>query len=286
MMSKQELLEKLQEQSHVLSGIRVLELQANRCMNEFEKDVFHIKEDMMAFPKAPAVCEFELKLPSMKMPKPVAKKEQPAKKIKVDPKTIKLPMKLTGAATLVMFMLCGLPDLGFLLYLSILSLAVTIFLAWLYFNAEDAPAELEEFEKARAELGEVLASYETKVKTGLETYKQYEKRYASSYADYKAAKENREKEYAAIEAKLKEDRAYLAKIEVVSSENYHLVNRIIDLLNAGRAEDLKEAQNLAAEEYRHEEAMEEAKRKNEVLEKIADEEERRRKEIEKLSRGW
>lgn len=116
----------------------------------------------------------------------------------------------------------------------------------------------------------------------------YKKKLAA--AEKKIADEARElaDKKAEIEAKRKALSDELSKIDVISSSLYYDAHRILDMLELGRAETLKEAINMALEERRLEEEEEkrelEALEREQILKEQAEENRRHNEEMQRMAK--
>lgn len=130
-----------------------------------------------------------------------------------------------------------------------------------------------------------LSAYETEKENGIAAAKEFAVKYKEANTEYnRLLQECVDKKTEAMETfveKMKEVQTY----DFVPSEYYHLVRPVIKLLKSGRADDYKEALNLAIQEER--EAQAEAARRAEeaertrIMQEQAEAEERRALEAQR-----
>ncbi len=299
MMNREELAERLDAQYTVHLKVALLLREKDQYVAKAKSQIQHIKDGVVKFPKAPAVCDFELKLPSTTFLKPAKGLDPKAQK---NDAKAKIWLALTGVAGLATLVLPFATGLGILAFPGL----VITYLMYRGFakasdkvppsDADNQKTIFKEFAESKAALAEVLASYDSEVKSGLASYERYEMSYNKAYEDYLVVLKNLEEKIEENMAKLEEQKQLLEQIEIVDSNHYHLVGKMADLVRDGRADTLKEALDKAIEEdrlerneeqRRAEEAeklavmkaqAEEARRHNEQMEKTARDQERATRE--------
>lgn len=287
-MEKQEILKKLKTQQLLMREIEELhsaagEQEAFETLDKIRK----IRADIGAFPKKPAVTEIKMVVP----PDLVQLYHIE------DSQQIKNKLKIAGIGTVLCFVIGSIFSKLMLISMLLavvgcLGIFLTIRLLGKYKEAvskeENYRQETERkrapFEKALKLFRESLHGYTQEVNGGIIAYRKYLDNYKDNYLRYeKVMKEYTENRNQIID-QLEQKEAELEKIAVVPPMYYHLVSDVIANLRAGRADDYKEALNLAIEEDRLREnerqRREEESRRVAIVEQQAEEARRHNQKME------
>jgi len=136
---------------------------------------------------------------------------------------------------------------------------------------EEARQSLEKFHTA-------LACYEQEAEAGVSAAKQYGQRYREKYGEFNDILDSFEKNKNDALIKYSINQVEIESHDYISEEYYHHVSKLIAMLQSGRADNYKEALNMAIEEERQE-AIELARQEEEArrlaaMERQAEEERR------------
>lgn len=208
----------------------------------------------------------------------------------------KKTVQYAGCATAACLILFFVTNIHFLNVLSTIGILTSAFLYWQFSDIKkkfkEKKKEYEEsVEKSAKDIDafkNAMKVYEEEKARGIAMAYQYKNHYKKAYEEY----EQILNEYGG--QKIKSIDAFLEKMEEVKTYDFmpleyaHLIRPIIVLLKSGRADDYKEALNLAIQEEREEQAeaarRAEDARRTRILEEQAAEERRRTEEMARHNR--
>ena len=198
--------------------------------------------------------------------------------------------------TLVCVALYLMLNWDFLSAISSLGLMASLLFGFLFFSAKgkyfsakaDYEKALTESEKSFAEFRKTLKDYEKEKAEGIESTREFFGDYSRSFLQYKKLlREFQEKKYESLQ-KFADIITEVKSYDFIPPEYYHLVRPVMVLLKSGRAENYKDALNLALEEERQEKIAEERRqeenRRLALLEQQQIAENQRMQELERHNR--
>ncbi len=286
--SNEEIIEKLECLEKLLKEITNLnEYIETVCPQEYAQKVKNHINSIAELKGRPSVFDY---FPTF----PLDEKEVLEKQEKYKKK--KKRVQYVGGATAVCIVICFVTYAEFFYSLSSFGIIATAFLFWQFSDIK------KEYCKKKKEYEESVAKFTKEMDAFKNAMKVYEEEKATGIAmayqyknDYKKAYEEYEQilnEYG--EQKIKSMDEFLEKMEEVKTYDFmpleyaHLIRPIIVLLKSGRADDYKEALNIAIQEEREEQAeaarRAEDARRTRILEEQAAEERRRTAEIARHNR--
>ncbi len=287
-LSKTELIQKLENLQTLLDEIKSAEryLQ-NDCEKEFIKKVQPLKLDLGNLQGKPAVFD---SLPSF------IEYEEPNTELKENYKKQKKLFSKALAVTLALIVLFFIFNKALFNSLAVIGIFATIILGLIYSNAKKSYyAKKTEYEenikqqnKCLKEFYDCMEIYDVQKKSGVDFAKEYAEKYKKVFLEYSKLLEEYNKIREQYIESIEKKKIELLQYNFVSNEHYNLLYNIIHLLNTNRADDYKEALNLAINEEREiwENARKKAneqmalKRQAEAEENRLREEQRREKEKE------
>lgn len=275
-LSKTELVQQLEKLQALLDEIKSAEryLQ-NDCEKEFVKKMQPLKSNLGNLQGKPAVFD---SLPIF------IECEEPDAELKEKYENQKKLFLKVMTGTLVLIVLFFIFHKALFNTLATIGIFATVILGFIYSGAKKAYStkkieydkKTEQQNKSLKEFCDYMKSYEAQKKSGIDFAKEYAEKYKTVFLEYsKLLEEHNKIRKQSIES-LEKKKSELLQYNFVSSEHYHLLYSIIRMLNTNRADDYKEALNLAINEER--EMWERArKRANEQMEqkRQAEAEERR-----------
>lgn len=208
----------------------------------------------------------------------------------------KKTVQYVGCATAVFLVLFFVTHVDFFNLLSTIGIIATAFLFWQFSDIKKKYQEKKkEYEKSVEKSTKDITAFKNAMKTyeeerarGIDVASQYKVDYKKNYEEYEQLLN------AFKEQKIKSIDEYLEKMDEIKTYDFmpleyaHLIRSIIVLLKSGRADDYKEALNLAIQEEREEQAeaarRAEDARRTQILEEQAAEERRRTEEMARHNR--
>ncbi len=251
---------------------------------EAHKEIRAIKNDLGASPHVPSLCDT---FPTFPLDDAELKK---AEKDVEDRKKILFPLAIASAVILVIYFISHVDFLNTLAVIGIMATAVVGFLFYgqkgIYDRKKKAYDDsVAAHNQSMQAFRGALAQYEAEKARAVETAKSYAVEYRKGYSEsVRILNEcNRKRGEAVKEGMAAMDE--LEELDVLPAEYYHYVPQMITLLRSGRADDQKEALNMAIEiERQEEEAAErraEEERRTEILRQQAEEERRHNQQMER-----
>lgn len=105
-----------------------------------------------------------------------------------------------------------------------------------------------EAEKKYAPLRKALKLYDQQVKQGVAQMEKQKATYPKAFEECLQEIDAAEKRKSEVRNQISNYSKQIAEIDLIAPQRYHLVDNIIDLLESGRADNCKEALNIAVEE--------------------------------------
>ena len=277
-MENEIILEKLQNLQQLLEDNHTLRSYLDGgCARATLMELAEIRETIGTLPKAPSVTASHVQLPLPADHAAAAKAEKEKRK--------KLLM-IVGGVTALLLVIYFASNVHFFNTISVLGIFATVIVGWFYKMSNDVfktkEKELQDSQKkykdSLASFQKALSCYESEVEEGMKEYVQYQLRHYQNYPAFMDKVLGYEDKIAEAEAALEANEALLRECDVAAPEYYHLVPTIISMLKSGRADNYKEALNMAIAEERQMEneraRREEENRRIAAMERQAEEERR------------
>lgn len=198
--------------------------------------------------------------------------------------------------TLVCVLIFFLTHWGFFNTISSVGVIATIIYYFIFSQGKKTYKEKEKAyndsvkksEKSFAEFRKALSTYENEKASGIEAAQKFANKYNAAYKQYEELLDEYENSKRSAMETLVKNMQEAKTIDFVPEEYYDFVKPMISMLKSGRAENYKEALNMAIEEDRKAQAeaarrAEEARR-IQIMEEQAAAEQRRAEEMERHNR--
>ena len=193
--------------------------------------------------------------------------------------------KITGIASIVSILMIML-RVAFFYQIGGVALFLTACFGYAsYTYGNDYKEKTKKYNEAQTKFNQsftnfctALSQYDEQVQKGIEAAKEHAERYDVFYNQVKEIEAAAEKELAETKAKLYEARTRFNEICDIPDQYLHFLENIIGYLQTGRADDYKEALNLAIQEEREAElrAQQEAHNRAMLAQQLAAAEAQRR----------
>ena len=292
-MDKQEIIKKLEELDSLLTSKRLSEqFLSGVGARIYAKRHIDLRRKANALPKAPDVCTHLPVVPAdgldgfMQYEGPMNKKGK------------LLKMTLIGVVACFVlnwvFMLAGVVALSGLLSFGMTGCIVASVVLFLQKSGAKQQYEkgkkvydkaMEVYEKSLGEFRGALAVFEKQRDDALAVLVAHEMAYEEMRVEDNRIEEEYLQKYDEAETKLAELEDEIATYDFVPAQYHHLVERVLTNLKSGRADDYKEALNLAIFEQERAARMAEEARRTELAEQRADEERRHNEQMEAQQRA-
>jgi len=252
--------------------------------DEAHKEIRAIKDDLGASPFVPSLCDT---FPTFPLDDAELKK---AEKDVEDRKKILFPLAIATVVVLVIYFISHVDFLNTIAVIGVMATAVVGFLFYgqkgIYDRKKKAYDDsVAAHNQSMQAFRDALAQYEAEKARAVESAKSYAVGYRKGYSESVRILNdcNRKRAEAVKEGMAAMDE--LEELDVLPAEYYRHVPQMISLLRSGRADDQKEALNMAIEIERQEEETAarraEEERRTEILRKQAEEERRHNQEMER-----
>ena len=291
-MDKQEIIKKLEELDSLLTSKRLSEqFLSGVGARIYAKRHIDLRRKANALPKAPDACTHLPVVPADGLDSFMQYEEPMNKKGKL------LKMTLIGVVACFVlnwvFLLAGVVALSGLLSFGMTGCIVASVVLFLQKSGAKQQYEkgkkvydkaMEVYEKSLGEFRGALAVFEKQRDDALAMLVAHEMAYEEMRVEDNRIEEEYVQKYDEAETKLAELEDEIATYDFVPAQYHHLVERVLTNLKSGRADDYKEALNLAIFEEKDEQEraarMAEEARRTELAEQRADEERRHNEQME------
>ncbi len=252
MTQNKEIIEKLEKLDQLLDEAYELnEYAENGCIQEYGRRAFDVKLGVEDLNGAPSAFS---SIPSFPMDK------EEYEKVEQGRKSQKKLFLVTLAITVLCFFIYSKTYWGFLNFITTIGVFASIFFGYIFVKGKKDYIEqkkkyddsVKAHEKSTKAFKDAISVFDSEKAQGIELAKSFAQDYKKSYEAFnKLLEEAAQKRIDAMEkfvAKMQEVKEY----DFMPPEYYHLIGPVIKLLKSGRADDYKEALNLAIQEEREE----------------------------------
>lgn len=277
-MEKQVMLEKLKNLEYLIDeNLRLKRYVENDCSAEALSEMMAVKKEIGSIPTAPAVVNCKVSFPP---------DETALSNAKENTEKRKQYLMIAAGVTVLLLVIYFITIVQFFNTLSVIGIFGTAAMGWSYKTSKDELKKHQKnYDEAMSQHSEsltsfrkALTSYEKDISVAMEQLVRYELGYYQKYPKYKEIVFGYEEKLKTAEKELDENYEKLGQIDFIPLEYFHLVSRIISMLESGRADSYKEALNMAIDEERQDameaERRQEEARRLEALERQAEEERR------------
>lgn len=157
-----------------------------------------------------------------------------------------------------------------------------------YGNKKEYEASIKKFEKTSSDFERSVAVYKDQVESGTAAAKEYKDQYVAAYNEVQKEWEKTAANIIEAEAKRDETIKNINANEIISYEYLDYVPEVLSLLKSSRADDLKEALNLAVRERKEEQEratrMREEANRTAIMREQAEEQRRHNEQVAKLQK--
>ncbi len=204
--------------------------------------------------------------------------------------------KIILIATIISLVLYFITHWGFLNTVSVIGVFATAIFGYFYstskrqYNTKKGEYDktVEKYKKTNDAFLQSLEFFEDEKKDCIANSKEYAERYESAYGDFVMALADNGANMSKATERLSELEEKLSNNEIIDPQYFYLIDEIISNLRTGRADDYKEAVNLAIEEEKERQEMiarrEAEERQNRILAMQVEEQRRHNEAIERQNR--
>lgn len=204
--------------------------------------------------------------------------------------------KITLIATIILLVLYFLTHWDFLNTIGVLGIFASAILGYFYniskkeYNKKKSiyDKSVEKFNKTNKEFLSALEVFEEEKSNCISAAKKYAENYAIAYDKSLDAFLKKVEEDTEAENRIEQIKKELSENDVITPEFYHLIDNIISNLKSGRADDYKEALNIAIREEKEENErrirLQQEEERNRILAMQAEEERRHNEQLERQQR--